>query len=219
MTWNLNSSLSITVSDFPLNLDDVAIESHLFCPKYLSGCDLLKLEGPRVECEPGDSVTYKLHVDPFCPEPVTWTYNPQSAEILDSNYAQMIFRFRESGDFVIKVEKNGCNKIVDSVIVSVGNDIPKINMPADTTLCLGNTMKLDAGNGYTNYLWQDGTDKESIVAADSGTYWVRLTDKNGCIHTDTTLIGSVRPLPYSFLPSDTVICASEFLELKPGLPL
>ena len=218
MTWIVNSNLSISVSDFPLSLDDVAIESHLFCPKYLDGCDLLKIEGPRVVCQPGDSIIYKLHEDPFCPEPVTWTYDPQSAEVLDSNYSHMTFRFREPGDFVIKVEKNGCDKIVDSIIVSVGNDIPKINMPADTTLCSGYTMKLDAGNGYTSYLWQDGTDKESIVVADSGTYWVRLTGKNGCISTDTTFIGSVKRLPFSFLPSDTVICASEFLELKPVLP-
>jgi gliding motility-associated-like protein len=218
MTWDVNSNLSISVSDFPLSLDDVAIESHLFCPKYLDGCDLLKIEGSRVVCQPGDSIIYKLHEDPFCPEPVTWTYDPQSAEVLDSNYSHMTFRFREPGDFVIKVEKNGCDKIVDSIIVSVGNDIPKINMPADTTLCSGYTMKLDAGTGYSSYFWQDGTDKESIVVADSGTYWVRLTGKNGCISTDTTFIGSVKPLPFSFLPSDTVICASEFLELKPVLP-
>ena len=217
MTWNLNSNLSITVSDFPLSLDDEAIESHLFCPKYLDGCDLLKLEGPRIVCKLSDTIMYKLHHDPFCNEPVTWTFDAQSVEVLDSNYSQMELKFRKPGDYVIKVDKTGCNKIVDSIIVSVGDDIPKINLPGDTTLCLGYTMVLDAGSGYTSYLWQDGTHKESIEVAVPGVYWVRLTGKNGCINTDTTFISSVKPLPVSFLPPDTVICASELLELKPSL--
>jgi len=217
MTWNIDNSFSMNVTDLPMNLDEIAIESHLVCPKYMSGCDLLKLEGPKVVCQFSDTIMYKFHSDPFCPEPVTWTYDPQFISVLDSNQSYLELKFRKPGDFVIKVEKTGCNKIVDSIIVSVGNDIPKINLPGDTVLCLGNTMKLDAGNGYASYLWQDGTDKESIEVADSGTYWVRLTGKNGCMNTDTTFISSIEPLPLSFLPTDTVICASEFLELKPIL--
>ncbi|HEY8733980.1 MAG TPA: gliding motility-associated C-terminal domain-containing protein, partial [Puia sp.] len=49
-----------------------------------------------------------------------------------------------------------------------------------------------------------------------GEYHVKLTSKNGCVRTDTVLIGSVKPLPSFFLPPDTVICAGEVLLLHPG---
>jgi gliding motility-associated-like protein len=216
MVWNTDNSFTMDVTDLPMGLSEIPIESHLVCPKYMSGCDLLKLEGPRVVCQPGDTIVYKLHHDPYCDEVITWTYDPKSVIILDSSQSDRVFRFGKPGVYTIKVEKSGCNQIADSIIVSVGNDIPKINLPADTTLCFGSTMKLDAGSGYASYFWQDGTNEESIEVADSGTYWVKLTDKNGCVSTDTTFIGSVEPLPYSFLPSDTVICANELLDLRPA---
>jgi hypothetical protein len=56
-----------------LTLNEIPFESRLFCPVYLSGCDLLKLDGPAIVCQPGDTVLYRLHQDPFCAEPVIWT--------------------------------------------------------------------------------------------------------------------------------------------------
>jgi len=215
MTWNVNSDLSTTVSDVPLNLDDVPIESHLFCPKYLDGCDLLKLDGPRKLCHAGDTARYILHSDPFCAEPINWTYDSRYITVLSASHTYLDLEFKKSGNFLIKADKNGCNKITDSIIVSVGDIAPDASLPRDTILCAGYVMKLDAGGGYTNYLWQDGSNKQSIEVADSGTYWVRLTDKEGCINTDTAVISSIEALPYSFLPHDTLICAGENLILQP----
>jgi gliding motility-associated-like protein len=76
-------------------------------------------------------------------------------------------------------------------------------------------MKLDAGNGYASYMWQNGSDNEMMDVVDSGTYWVRLMDKNGCTYTDSVKVGSVEPLPMSFLPADTVICSGETFDIKP----
>jgi gliding motility-associated-like protein len=115
------------------------------------------------------------------------------------------------------VAKSGCNEVLDSMIVSVGNDIPKINLPRDTVLCFGSTMILDAGSGYAGYLWQDSTDKENIEVNEKGLYWVQLTGKNSCTSRDTTDIRSVESLPFSFLPSDTVICAGEPWEIHASL--
>jgi gliding motility-associated-like protein len=215
MNWIGNSNLSITVNDFPLSLGDVAIESHLFCPKFMSGCDLLKLEGPRKLCHVGDTAKYILHKDPFCPEPVTWTYDSQHISVLSGNQSYLDVKFKEPGNYIIKVDKNGCNKIVDSIVVSIGDVISKVNLPRDTVLCSGYILKLDAGKGYMAYLWQDGSDKQSFDVIDSGTYWVRLTDASGCINTDSVKVGSVKPLPIPILPPDTIICSGEILDLKP----
>jgi gliding motility-associated-like protein len=217
LSWNTDIGFNMQVTEMPMTLNNIPFETRLFCPVYMNGCDLLKLEGPAIVCQPGDTIQYKLHQDPFCAERVTWTFDQQSVRLVDSNQSGRLFRFEKPGEYIIKVTKGGCNDVVDSVIVSVGNDIPKINLPRDTVLCLGSTMILDAGSGYADYLWQDGTAKESIEVNEKGIFWVQLTGKNGCISRDTTNIRSVEPIPFSFLPSDTVICAADPWELHPSL--
>jgi gliding motility-associated-like protein len=216
LNWNTDQLFTMQVTDLPLTLNEIPFESELFCPKYLSGCDLLKLEGPAQVCRAGDTIQYKLHLDSHCAEPVTWSYDRESISTVDSSGSGRSFRFVQPGEFIIKVQKNGCNTRQDSMMVSVGDAIPKINLPLDTVLCAGSVMKLDAGAGYADYRWQDGSDKESINVQQVGIYWVKLTGISGCIYTDTTIIRSVEPPPFAFLPSDTVVCAGESWELKPA---
>lgn|GEM_PF-1741025 len=218
LSWNTDIGFTMQVSEQLLNLNDIPFESLLFCPVFMSGCDLLKLEGPAVVCRPGDTVLYKLHLDPDCSEAVRWTISGQSVSVVDSSQSGRSLRFEKPGEYLIEVEKSGCNEVKDSLIISVGNDIPKINLPGDTVLCFGSTMILDAGAGYTKYLWQDSTENESIEVNEKGLFWVQLTGKNGCISRDTVNIRSVEPLPVSFLPSDTVICAGEPWDLHPSVP-
>ncbi len=218
LTWNTDQLFTMQVTDMPATLNEIPFESDLFCPEYLSGCDLLKLEGPSQVCRAGDTIRYKLHLDPYCTEPVTWTYDRESVSTLDSSRRDRVFRFAQSGEYKISVQKNSCNNRRDSIIVSVGDAIPKINLPPDTVLCAGSVMKLDAGAGYAGYLWQDGTDKENIDVNQPGIYRVKLTTTNGCVFTDSTIIRSVEPLPAAFLPSDTVICAGEPFDLSPVHP-
>lgn len=78
-------------------------------------------------------------------------------------------------------------------------------------------MKLDAGAGYSDYLWQDGSEEQMMDVVHSGTYWVRLTDQSGCVNTDTVNVGSSKP-PEAFLPNDTTICSGEILDLSPLQP-
>jgi gliding motility-associated-like protein len=214
--WNTDIGFTMQVSEIPMAFNEIPFESRLFCPVYMSGCDLLKLEGSAIVCQPGDTVLYKLHRDPDCSEPITWTFDRELVSVVDSNQSGRSFRFEKPGEYLIKVVKSNCNEVEDSMIVSVGNDIPKINLPRDTVLCFGSTMILDAGSGYADYLWQDSTVRESIEVNAKGVFWVQLTGKNGCISRDTTNIHSVETLPFSFLPPDTVICAAEPWELHPS---
>jgi gliding motility-associated-like protein len=215
MSWNLNSSLSLTVQDFPLGLNDKTIEARLICPKYLDGCDLLKLQGPSKICHVGDTVRYFLHADPFCADPITWSFDSKNIKALSSNLHYSDLKFMLPGNFVIKVYKDGCNQVADSIIVSVGDLNSKVNLPVDTVLCSGSILKLDAGTGYTNYLWQDGSNEQTMDVIDSGMYWVRLTDQNGCVNTDSVRIGSIKKPPALFLPPDTTICTGDILNLRP----
>jgi len=206
MTWNTDAVISIDATNLTQYLQSLTMESHLFCPKYMSGCDLLKLEGPSVLCQLGDTATYILQSDPSCPDPITWSYDSANISILSKSSRGLEVNFKTAGSYTIKAEKNGCNTRADSILVSVGNAISRTHLPVDTTLCFGFSMVLDAGAGYSSYLWQDGSDRETIRVSTPGTYWVTVTSQEGCISTDTSTIDSIAPLPTNFLPGDTVIC-------------
>ena len=112
------------VTDLPQQLNALSIESRLFCPKYSNGCDLLKLEGTKTLCKLSDTARYILHIDPACPDPVTWIYDSLNISVLLKSATGMEINFKRQGSYVIKVEKNGCNLLSDSIMVTVGNQMP-----------------------------------------------------------------------------------------------
>jgi gliding motility-associated-like protein len=214
LDWITNAPMVLDAKNLAPELSNMPMESSLLCPKYIDGCDLLKLEGPARICQPGDTVHYILHKDPFCADVVQWSYDESFVKIISIETSGLNLMATHAGQFVIKVQKNGCNSIVDSIIVSAGESIAKPALPGDTVLCAGTTMKLNAGIGYSQYLWQDGSTGPEIEITDSGLYWVRLTEAGGCAYVDTVLVDSIKTLPAYFLPSDTVICSGSVLKLK-----
>jgi hypothetical protein len=48
----------------------------------------------------------------------------------------------------------------------------------------GNALILNAGEGYTAYLWNDGTTGKNLIVTTTGTYTVTVTDGNGCHGSD-----------------------------------
>lgn len=87
-------------------------------------------------------------------------------------------------------DANGC--IDRDTIVLSGSPINPIHLGADTSLCGGNTILLNAGAGYDGYLWQNGSTGQTFTVTQPGTYWVTATDSCGA-DTDslTVTLGSV----------------------------
>lgn len=90
-------------------------------------------------------------------------------------------------NFMVNViDSNNCSQ-KDSVLISV-QTLPSIYLGSDTTLCNGQTITLDAGNGFTNYLWFGGTNNSTLFVDSANTYWVEVTNSFGCSNTDTIVI-------------------------------
>jgi gliding motility-associated-like protein len=213
MTWNIDAPISIDVINLTQYLQPLPTESHLFCPKYISGCDLLKLNGPKVICRLDDTASYILHSDPSCTDPITWFYDSVNLSILSESSRGLVVNFKTQGTYMIKTEKNGCNKWADSIIVSVGNAISREHFPKDTVLCFGHSLVLDAGAGYSSYLWQDGTHQQTITVSIPGSYAVTVMGLDGCTSTDSSSIDSIASPPTHLLPADTLICSYSSIEL------
>ncbi len=86
------------------------------------------------------------------------------------------------------------------------NGIPVISLNKDSVLCAGGTRNLDAGKGFSLYVWNNGSTDPSLNINDTGRYWVSVTSQNGCKASDTTHISTLAPIPSDFLPHDTTIC-------------
>lgn len=50
-------------------------------------------------------------------------------------------------------------------------------------LCPGGTAGLDAGPGFSPYLWSTGSTSQTTSISSPGIYWVTTTDTNGCVVT------------------------------------
>lgn len=87
---------------------------------------------------------------------------------------------------------NVCGIDTSGNIILQSNQPPSITLGNDTTLCITQSITLDAGNGFSNYLWQDGSTTQTIIAssttADTLNYSVQVTDTNGCAATDALQI-------------------------------
>lgn len=107
--------------------------------------------------------------------------------------------------WVAATNANGCTSR-DTLTISPLYALPVINLGADAPLCSGNSRQLDAGPGYTQYLWNTGSNAQSIAVNSPGPYAVQVVDANGCRGSDTTRVTQLLPLPAAFLPADTAIC-------------
>ncbi|MFN5794137.1 MAG: hypothetical protein ACK455_05025, partial [Bacteroidota bacterium] len=79
----------------------------------------------------------------------------------------------------------------------------QVNLGQDTTLCLGQTLSLNAGN-FTSYNWSTQDTTASIIAKQSNTYVVQVQDTTNCTAKDSINVTFEQAM-YNFLPQDTAV--------------
>lgn len=83
-------------------------------------------------------------------------------------------------------------------------------LPSQTSLC-GSSIGLDAGSGFTSYLWNTGATSQTISATTSGEYKVTVTNASGCTASDTVNVSLVKA---DILQSDQNVCSNTPLALS-----
>ena len=92
---------------------------------------------------------------------------------------------------------------------------PVVLLDQTNTICVAGTRQLDAGS-FSSYLWNDGSTNRALTIHTTGTFYVTVTDNNGCSGSDTTIVNTSLPKPADFLPPDTAVCDYGSVELKPS---
>jgi photosystem II stability/assembly factor-like uncharacterized protein len=152
----------------------------------LVGCKALTVEavasGKTVLC-PGDSVVISAQ-EGF--SSYRWSTGSNARSIVVKN----------SGNYSVTVtDAEGCTGISKTISVSVSAKPNARITAAKTAICPGDSVMLDAGLGFTEYLWSTGAKTQRITVKDSGSYTVTVKNNAGCEATSTPQIIALNPLP------------------------
>jgi hypothetical protein len=129
--------------------------------------------------------------------------------------------FTSSGDYTVllwAILNNGDDdQTNDSIIINVHVNSPLVvDFLKDTTICFNTPFTLTSASGFDSYSWNNGSDQNATIAADSGLYIVSVTDAFGCSAIDQMTVNYYDEIS-SLIPNDTVLCDGDvFVPVIPG---
>ena len=74
-------------------------------------------------------------------------------------------------------------------------------LPADTSICSYGAIEIKTLRNFNSYLWSNSSQNNSINVTTSGSYWLKVTDNNGCMGYDTIKILPKQCTTNVFFPS------------------
>jgi len=92
-----------------------------------------------------------------------------------------------SGLYIV-IATNACATKTDSIDVAILVPV-SVDLGADTLVCANMLpLTLDAGAGFTTYLWSDASGNQTLDVSATGSYAATVTGANGCEATDTVTV-------------------------------
>lgn len=164
--------------------NDIIRVSVASVPKPKLGPDQATCRGASFQLNPGVFTAYTWQDGSKSP-----TYTPAKA-----------------GRFWVEVTNICGNKARDTMKIKKWNG-PQMELGKNVFFCEGDTVELDAGEGFVNYRWQDGSVRRKIPVYETGLYKVTAKDKEGCTVTDSAYFEIENcitdlGLPLAFTPND-----------------
>ncbi|MEO8149104.1 MAG: T9SS type A sorting domain-containing protein [Bacteroidia bacterium] len=83
------------------------------------------------------------------------------------------------GTYTVTVTDTNSIVTVDSVTVTE-NPNPTPTISGNLSFCTGSSTILDAGSGYSSYLWDNSSTNQTLTVNTASPYTVTVTDGNGC---------------------------------------
>lgn len=100
----------------------------------------------------------------------------------------------------------GCTK-TQTIKVVVNNCITTCNpdILGNLSFCNGDSTTLDAGSGFSSYLWNNGATSQTITVKTAGKYTVEVTGQNNCTGKDSVQV-VVNSIPQVSISGNTSFC-------------
>ncbi|PCJ28531.1 MAG: hypothetical protein COA97_00865 [Flavobacteriales bacterium] len=152
---------------------------------------------------------------------ISYSWSPGN-ELSDSTIANPVACLSNTTTFIVTgTDINGCIDTA-SVIITI-NPSPIVNAGNDTVICVGTSTILGGaptGSNGSIYSWTPATTlNDSTIANPTATplatttYFLTVTDTNGCIDMDTVTI-TINPLPIVDAGLDTSICIGDSIQVN-----
>ncbi len=128
-----------------------------------------------------------LTVNAVAADPVSW-YSAASGGTLLSATGSYTANFSTTITVYAISTDGTCNSAAVPSTITI-HTLPSINIgPATISINSGQTVTLDAGNGFASYLWSTSATTQTITTGIAGFYYVTVTDGNGCQAADSITI-------------------------------
>ncbi len=184
----------------------------------------IQIEGPNGPCT-NDIAIYSILEQ----QGITYEWSVERGTLMGRNDRASIAVQWDSGAgngmVTVLARHRDCSAHAERAIHIFEGIPPQITSSGDTVFCQGDTITLEAEEGYTDYVWSTGARERRIAVIDSGLYSVTATSPQGCrLKSREILIHSVPPppVPSVLVRGDTLYCRSEGMHyqwLKNGVPI
>ncbi len=121
-----------------------------------------------------------------------------------------------AGTYAVEVtDANGC--IGSDTVELIVNPNPTVDLGPNRTICPGSSVELDAGAGFSSYVWNDATmtQTKDVDDINAGEYSVLVIDANSCSARDTVEVIVAAELSVD-LGNDTAFCDGGMITVDAG---
>lgn len=147
------------------------------------------------------------------PTVVTYSWTP-ALGLTSTSVSNPTANISSSKTYTVTSNMSGCMSY-DTVRIHI-KPTPTPSLGNDTTVCVL-PLVINANTTAGSFLWNTGATTSTLNISTSGKYWVRGTNTNGCLNTDTIKI-NLGVFPIVTLGSDTAFCAGKTVTLYAGNP-
>ena len=141
---------------------------------------------------------------------ISWT---PAAYLDDASITNPTITWPNTAQYIVEItDAAGCSAR-DTVDITVA--FSDLQFFADSSICAGDHMVIDAGFPGSTYEWSTGETTQTITVQDAGDYTVVMTDTAQCQTSFTTSV-TVDPLPVLDLGDDPMLCHGQSHSLFGG---
>jgi gliding motility-associated-like protein len=170
-----------------------------------------------IRCISKDSLKLQVQIKPkFHLGSDTIICNYDSLKIGTSSYIQNskwntgdtshFIIIKDAGTYILEIDQ--LCYFSDTINIGI-HPTDVLNIGEDTTICIGDTIKIESNLLARYYWWSNGSDTNYTFVFDAGTYILNAIDYNECQLTDTINVDQMlRPSVALF--GDTMPCESDY---------
>ena len=189
------------------------LNSNISC-KLNGNCNAIELNGSTAICNTADTFTYYFSRNPGCTITAYWKYDTTNIKTIEKTDTSVSVKFLSPGVFSITASLlTGCSVIADTIDVTIPVTGDMLSIGADTVICEGTSILLNAGKGYTSYRWQDNSTDSTLIVTKPGIYRVTVSDVCNQTYTRQIIINPHPAIPLEIGP-DRTICVNDTVHLN-----